>query len=215
MNYFQVKSQLDQIYPRVIETGVAVRQNYPQFDDKSNIIGQLGGTAVALRNISYREMYAELDQNDSYHIKLPDGGLLLFQYTFDKDKNLVKHRLGYFPSPTLPTVEEAPELYAHDEIYGDILSEGLVRFPIRFDFDPKNYQQKYHPNSHLTLGQFDNCRIPVVSAVSPNTFLIFVLQNFYFRLYRKHQNKFEKRISFCDRDNCITEFESVLPHLCL
>jgi hypothetical protein len=213
MNFLQVKAQLDQIYLRLIETGVSVKQNFPQFDEKSQIIGHLKGTGVALRAAAYHKIYIDLESNDSYHIKLPDGGLLLFQYTFDKNMTLTKHRLAYFPSPALPTIDEAPELYDHDEIYGDILLDGLVRFPIRFDYDPKNYEQRYHPKSHLTLGQFENCRIPVISAVSPNTFLLFILQNFYFRLFRRHQNKFEKKIAHCDKIDSLTIFESTIPYL--
>lgn len=210
----EIRQQLDGIFARVIETGVSIQQNYPSISVDGNIqtIGNIAGTAIALKNVPYKDIYAELNQHRRFHVKLPDGGLLLFQYGF-KDEELVKHRLAYFPSPVLPTVEEAPELYQRDELYGDILLNRIVRFPIRFDFDPENYKPKFHPHSHMTLGQFDNCRIPVSNPIPPNAFLLFVLRNFYHLLYRKHQNIFEKRISRCSSQKCITQQESVFPYL--
>ena len=214
MKFNDVKRQLDAAFGRVIETGVSVQQRFPIVSNDGNgpTLGSLAGSSVALRDVAYDTIYAELESNELFHIKLPDGGLLVFQYAFDAEGELRKHRLGFFPSPTLPTVEEAPELYRYDELYGDILSKRIVRFPIRFDFDPDNYRPRYHAHSHLTLGQFQNCRIPVTHAVSPNGFLLFVLRNFYHRLYLRHSNVFEKKLGICMTASCITTHERGLPH---
>lgn len=214
MIFLEVRRQLTGVFERVIETGVSIQQNFPStsVDGSIQTLGNMAGTSIALKNIPYKDIYAELEQHGRFHVKLPDGGLLLFQYEF-KDQELVKHRLAYFPSPVLPTVEEAPDLYQRDELYGDILLNRIVRFPIRFDFDPENYKLKFHPHSHMTLGQFDNCRIPVSHPIPPNAFLLFVLRNFYHLLYRRHQNAFEKHISHCSSRKCITEQESVFPYL--
>ena len=106
----------------------------------------------------------------------------------------MKQRLAFFPSSILPTMDEAPYLYENDELFGDILVDRLVRFPIRLDYDPANHRDVLHPQCHLTLGQFENCRIPVTGPIMPNTFLLFVLRNFYFRSYLKHKNLFDKRM---------------------
>lgn len=214
MRLSDVKNQLDAVFVRVIETGVSVQQVFPKlsYDGNGSTLGSLAGSSSALKDIAYDKIYMDLESNEIFHIKLPDGGLLVFQYAFDSGGNLRKHRLGFFPSPTLPTVEEAPELYRYDELYGDILSKQIVRFPIRFDFDPKNYRPRYHAHSHLTLGQFQNCRIPVTHAVSPNGFLLFVLRNFYHKLYLRHSNVFEKKLAICSTASCITANERCLPH---
>ena len=214
MIFDEVKTQLDRVLERVIETSVSVQQNYPKVsrDGDAITLGTIIGSSIALKNVIYKDIYMEIESNQLFHIKLPDGGLLIFQYTFNKKGLLNKHRLGFFPSPILPTFEEAPELYQYDELYGDILSKQIVKFPIRFDFDPKNYRPRYHPHSHLTLGQFENCRIPVTHAVSPNGFLLFVLRNFYHQLYRRHTNVFEKKIPLCMTTRCITSNERGLPH---
>lgn len=214
MKFDDVKRQLDAAFGRVIETGVSVQQRFPIVSNDGNgpTLGSLVGSSIALKDISYHDIYTELESNELFHIKLPDGGLLVFQYAFDTDGVLRKHRLGFFPSPKLPTVEEAPELYRYDELYGDILSKQLVRFPIRFDFDPKNYRPRYHAHSHLTLGQFQNCRIPVTHAVSPNGFLLFILRNFYHQLYLRHSNVFEKKLAICMTASCITAEDRGIPH---
>lgn len=214
MKFDDVRHQLDAAFGRVIETSVSVQQRYPIIsnDGKGQTLGTLAGSSIALKNVPYADIYRELETNELFHIKLPDGGLLVFQYSFDAQGDLRKHRLGFFPSPLLPTVEEAPELYQYDELYGDILSRQIVRFPIRFDFDPENYRPRHHAHSHLTLGQFQNCRIPVTHAVSPNSFLLFILRNFYHQLYLRHSNVFEKRMKNCMTSSCITDQEKGLPH---
>jgi hypothetical protein len=176
-------------------------------------IGDLTTTAIALRDVAYEVVYEELNTNNAYHIKMPDGGLLIFQYLFAVDGVLVKHRLAFFPCPVLPTVEEAPSLYEQDELYGDILLNMLVRFPIRFDYDPKVHRDVLHPMSHLTLGQFQNCRIPVSSPVMPNTFVMFLLRNFYFRSYSRHRNRFEKRMRSASIGRTTTLAEERIAHL--
>ena len=109
-----------------------------------------------------------------------DGGLIQMFYTF-KAGILASHRLAYFPSPSLEAYQNEPELYEEDEIYADILAKNVVAFPIRFDFDnnDKLFKPVSHPKSHLTLGQYKNCRIPVSAPLSPIVFMKFILRNLY------------------------------------
>ena len=107
MKFTEVRLQLEQIFTRAIETGISVKQNFPAINEDALLtIGSLKSTTIALKNTPYKDIYNELESNDQYHIKLPDGGLLLFQYTFENQDTLLKHRLGYFPSPSLPSMEE-------------------------------------------------------------------------------------------------------------
>lgn len=211
-----IRNQLTDVYSRLISTNLSVKQFYP----KENLlpgggisIGRLPVSSVPLRDSSYEEIYTELDENDGYHIKLPDGGLLLFQYIFNNDKTLGKHRLCYFPSFVLPSTDEAPHLYEHDELYGDVIVKKIVRFPIRFDYDPHAYVDVTHPVSHLTLGEYEHCRIPVNGAVTPYAFVMFLLRNFYFRSYLKNKNKLEKKPFYIPRIDTITDTERRISHL--
>lgn len=210
-----VRQQLGEVYSRLIYTNLSVKQFYPK---EQNLvgggisIGSLPLGSISLRDISYEEIYTEIERNDGYHIKLPDGGLLIFQYTFDREGTMTKHRLCYFPSFVLPTVDEAPHLYENDELYGDVILKKLVRFPIRFDYDPCAHIEVEHPKSHLTLGQFENCRIPVDGAVSPNAFVMFLLRNFYSRSYRKNKNQLDKKPFHIPAINTITHAERRISH---
>lgn len=190
-----VKDQIDDVISRLIRSSVSVKQFHPKYEmaaDGAIRIGERAGTSIALRDIPYDVVYQDLDQNDSYHVKLVDGALLPFQYKFSGSGELIGHRLCYFPCPSLPTVEEAPSLYERDELYGDIIVRRLVRFPIRFDYAPALRSAVFHPSSHLTLGQYENCRIPVAGPMAPSSFSLFILRNFYFRVYKKFMNVFEK-----------------------
>ena len=93
-----------------------------------------------------------------------------------------------------------------------LISKNIYPFPIRFDFDFYNSIDVEHPKSHLTLGQYKNCRIPVTSAVTPGQFLIFILRNFYSTFYNEHEEKFNTIRKCDDMESSITERETCIPH---
>jgi hypothetical protein len=68
--------------------------------------------------------------------------------------------------------------------------KNIVPFPLRFDFDSRTevVRELEHPISHLSLGQYENCRIPVSAALTPFHFICFVLRNFYHTAYTKYCN---------------------------
>lgn len=190
------RAQINELIERLIAASLSVQQYWPSQQtgvDGDILIGSLTGAAVALRNIAYEDVYSELDANQVYHVKLIDGGLLQLQYAFTRDEVLRKHRLAYFPNPRLPTIEDAPQLYEEDELYGDIIARQLVRFPVRIDFAPEDQVDLVHPAAHMTLGQYESCRIPVAGPVAPISFGMFIIRNFYFRAYRRHKNKFDRK----------------------
>jgi hypothetical protein len=70
-------------------------------------------------------------------------------------------------------------------------AQASTRFPIRFDYDMREgiYQELEHPKSHLTLGQYENCRIPVSSPLTPFYFIQFILRNFYHTAHNKYADR--------------------------
>lgn len=216
MNPESVRKQITDLIDRLILAGISVKQFNPAIrtvDGGAVQIGGRPGTTVAMRDIPYEHIYRELDAHDAYHVKLVDGGLLLFQYHFRPDQSLAQHRLAYFPSPILPTVEEAPELYEQDELYADITAKRVVRFPVRFDYAPAQKIDVFHPASHMTLGQYEGCRIPVTGPLGPSSFGMFIIRNFYFRTYKKYKNTFDRRPTSIGRPETISENERRLTHL--
>lgn len=183
MNSNESLVDLKKITSKLIEMGLSVDQNFPSFKKVGNQeligYGNYSDTSIALKNISYHEIYKVLEEERQFNIKLLDGGLLQFFYCYEKGK-LLKHRLCYFPSPTFESFQTDPELYLDESlIYADILSKSVLPIPIRFDYSPNDFIEIEHPTSHLTLGQYKNCRIPVESALCPSTFTNFILRSFY------------------------------------
>lgn len=74
-----------------------------------------------------------------------------------------------------------PELYDVDYIYGDILNKSVLPVIIRADYnrDPEE-SELHHPYSHITLGGYKNCRIPVDRPISPMKFVKFIMEHFYY-----------------------------------
>jgi hypothetical protein len=181
----EIHKQITKLTSDLIALSISNNQNYPSMKNIGEGIIEIGlsndeNLSFVLKNEPYENIYNELRDKNVYNIKLIDGALLHLFYTYKKDK-IIKHRLAFFPSPNLLEFQNDPDLYLNDEIYADIIMKNLVRFPLRFDFDndPKVVKEIEHPASHLTLGQYKNCRIPVSSPITPFTFISFILRSFY------------------------------------
>ncbi|MGC3983540.1 MAG: DUF2290 domain-containing protein [Pseudorhodoferax sp.] len=214
MTPYQVRAQIEDLIGRLIMSGLSVKQFNPseRAEGAERVIGRTQSSAMALKNIDYADIYEELERTESYDAKLVDGGLILLQYRFDRQNALLQHRLAYFPCPVLPSIDDVPELYEADQLYGDIIERRLVRFPIRFDFAPEQKIDVVHPISHLTLGQYENCRIPVSGPVGPHVFGNFIVRNFYCRAYTRNKNHFERKPPVLTSMRTITAAEQKVCH---
>jgi hypothetical protein len=216
-NYRDIHRQINTITQKLISVGLSVKQKPPL----CNSIGRnsyeisypgMQDLSIVLKNVEYSEMYKELDKHGNYNIKMIDGALLQLLYTYNKSE-LSSHRLAFFPSPFLYDFQNEPELYETDEIYADIIAKNILPVPIRFDYDPGNFQELDHPRCHLTLGQFKNCRIPVCSPITPSAFISFILRSFYNTALKK----FADELNFSSNlfDESITLAEKKLLHLAI
>lgn len=189
-----VLKEIEILTIKLIETGLSDAQNFPscvRCGNNSYEIGysEMQDLSIALKNVEYAEIYNELNKNKNYNIKMIDGALIQFLYTYE-NSSLISHRLAFFPSPNLEAFQNESEMYEMDEIYADIIAKNILPVPIRFDYDPKNHQEIDHSKCHLTLGQFKNCRIPVCSPITPLTFMSFILRNFYNTAFKKFTDRF-------------------------
>lgn len=216
MNPGGVQNQIRELTSRLIEAGLSVKQVFPTVRSGPNgavTIGSNASNSISLRDVPYDDVYKALISDDSYHLKLIDGGLLAFQYSFLPSGELGEHRLSFFPCPSLPAQEEVPDLYAYDHLYADIVATRLVRFPVRIDYVPSKRRELLHPASHLTLGQFENCRIPVSGPFGPVSFGLFIIRNFYFRAYMRNKNKFDRKSTYLASMTTIADAERRFTHL--
>lgn len=211
-----ILKQIRQLTVDVIEAGICDAQNFPSLTQSPGGISEIGissvDNSIFLKNIPYSEMYSELLKRKYYNFKMIDGALISLLYRF-QNNDIIAHRLSFFPAPNLEVFQNEPELYLEDEIYLEFFDKRIVTVPLRFDFDSgEAFVPVEHPKSHLTLGQYENCRIPVSSAVSPYQFMEFILRNFYHTAQNKscfnltkYTDKFEKSI--------VSE-EEALVHVC-
>lgn len=180
---------------QLIESGLCEAQNFPSRKSYSGSIEEISVShvnhSIFLKSIPYSEMFRRLVETKTYNMKMIDGALISLSYRFKQDC-LISSCLSFFPSPDLEAFQNEPELYFDDELYSDIIDKRIVTVPIRFDFDTNEKTQKpiLHPISHLTLGQYENCRIPVSAALTPYQFLVFILMNFYNNAHIKLNSQF-------------------------
>ncbi len=211
-----ILKEIREVTSELIKVGLSDEQNFPSDKSDGNIraVSICGhhDLSITLKNIPYKAIYEELIKSKLFNIKLIDGGLVQFMYTFFNNE-LIKHRLAYFSSPFLESYQNDPEIYEDDDLYADFIQRNIVSFPIRFDYDIDNEKHIVisHPKSHLTLGQYLNCRIPVCSPVTPSTFILFILRNFYNTAFKSFDSTVAITDTFLPTD--IDPSEARIPHL--
>ncbi|MYC15241.1 MAG: DUF2290 domain-containing protein [Gemmatimonadetes bacterium] len=180
----QIREQINKLVGYLVEVGLADDQAFAfQRSMRNNRIQvTFEGSehvSIALRNRAYGESYQHLVQARAYNVKMLDGALIQMMYEF-AGESLQRHRLAFFPAPHLEEFQNNPDIYLEDTIYADMVARHIVPFPVRFDYNARNSRETLaHPLSHLTLGQYKNCRIPVTAPVTPFWFIDFILRNFY------------------------------------
>ena len=187
-----LKRQLDSLVGYMANANLTKDQNFAirrQLGNRRSEIAFAGAEhlTLALKDSPYREVYEALLAKRAYTVLMPDGAMIQMSYLFDADE-LERHRLAFLPSPSLMEFQSNPEIYLTDPIYADVIAKGVVPFPVRFDFDCREavFEEINHPKSHLSLGQYRNCRIPVTAALTPADFIDFILRHFYHTAFLDH-----------------------------
>ena len=168
---------------RLVEVGLADDQQYA-FERPNAAVEvtfeNAGYVTEALNRAPYEDVYGLFAEHRAFNLKLLDGALVQMEYLFT-GKELAKHRLAFLPSPYLDQYEHDPEIYEEEHAFADIVGRRVIALPLRFDFDSdhQRHVEVDHPKSHLTLGEYRQCRIPVTSPLTPRSFVQFLLQHFY------------------------------------
>ena len=178
--------EISSITQKIIENGLSVQEKWPNRMGSKIAWQDQADLSIALKNIPYNEKYQVLDSDRNFNFKMLDGALIQLLYEFNNTgRDLISHRLAFFPSPTLERYDQTPEAY--EELYfgssefHDMFEKNIVAFPIRFDYNVKLelFKAIEHPYSHATFGEFEFCRIPVCSPLTPSMFINFIIRNFY------------------------------------
>lgn len=205
----KVFEEVRKVTQELIRCGLAEEYNPPVIKNNDIVWGNYKDISVYLRNMEYAAIYSEIEKSHNFNAKLPDGGMLQLMYRFDgRGTNLLSHRLAFYPSPSYEIYQNDAELYDADYIYGDILNKSVLPVIIRADYSNEAADSDiHHPYSHVTLGEYKNCRIPMDRPVSPMQFVKFIMEHFYyvpssqleFDFSMKSVIKFEEHIAGCDR----------------
>ena len=180
----RIRNQVNERIRRLVEIGLADRYHIGFLRRTGRRVEITFPNAIhvslSLKNIEYAEIYLGLVRNGAYNVKMLDGALIQMMYEFVGDR-LQRHRLAFFPAPHLHEFQNSPDIYLDDELHGDVVARSIVPFPLRCDYDGRDgrHTNVAHPKSHLTLGQYEHCRIPVSAPVTPHWFIDFLLRNFY------------------------------------
>lgn len=181
----QIEKQINELIKYLVETSLVDDQQFAcQRSGKNDLVlvtfDKAEHVSVSLKDRAYNEIYQDLAQERAYNAKMLDGALIQMMYTF-ADGTLQRHRLAFFPAPHLEEFQNHPDVYQDDEIYADVVAKDIVPVPVRFDYDVRDghYRELVHPKSHMTLGNYENCRIPVTAPMTPLWFMDFILRNFY------------------------------------
>ncbi|MFL7852516.1 DUF2290 domain-containing protein [Providencia rettgeri] len=175
---------INRITRHLMTEGLSDSQNFSSVKNKGAYVDVIyngyGDVSKALRDVPYEEMYDYLDNNSQFSIKMLDGGLIHYKYRFMSRGELAKHTLAYYPAPHFKSFQNEPELYLDEShFYSEVISKNILPVPLRFDYAPEDAASIEHPASHLTLGQYKNCRIPLSAPLCPVSFTNFILQSFY------------------------------------
>ena len=175
--------QINRLVRHLVEKGLADDQR-SAFRRGTSVVevtfDSAGQVSAALGNASYAKVYEDFARKRVFNAKLLDGALIQMMYKF-ADNELQQHRLAFFPTPHLERFARRPDTHLRDQLYADIVGRNVLPLPVRFDFEARDerYREVAHPKSHLTLGEYAECRIPVSAPLTPHRFIDFILRSFY------------------------------------
>lgn len=209
--------QIQKITETLIDSSFQIEFNW--VSEKNGVIAwdNFKDISFSLKKIPYEQLYQECVNENAFNFKLLDGALIQFMYECNKSE-ILKHRLAFYPNPNVERFQDDPENFENNhfgnELFSEIYEKRAVVFPVRFDFDIDNnkYIEHDHSYSHLTLGNYSNCRIPVAKPISPNKFMLFILKSFYFDKFKEsfEIKDFECYLGF---DCLLTDEEKKYVHI--
>lgn len=180
----EILKQIHTLTECLIENSFSSDQNFSSMRDCGNngdVISWCKNANISEtfnKNLSYKDVYDICRERRYFTLLLVDEAIIQFYYSF-RNGVLVNHRIAFLPSPYLEEFQNNPDLYIDDLIYAEVINKSLVPSPMRFDYDKDASKDMVHPQSHMTIGQYQNCRIPVRSAITPFQFINFIFNNFY------------------------------------
>jgi hypothetical protein len=211
----------------VAQFGFAMLENGFALDAQQHVVRSLSATRKSLmwaRNVdvalitdspAHLEDYISILDNREYSYLMNDGGVIQISYIFDDDQ-IERHRLVYFPCPFLISRQDLSPYgdvgildLINDQFITELEETLLLKSPIRFDYAP-GAAADYHPASHITLND-PSCRIPARAPLNFDTFMKFILENFYFDVWRSQA--VIRQLAFSHEEDCMSNHDKGRAYL--
>ncbi|GBF18227.1 hypothetical protein C21_00384 [Arenibacter sp. NBRC 103722] len=209
--------QINDTVDKLIISGFTINENYTS--DKGSYINWSGYKDIAftLKKEPYDVIYKQCVIEKAYNFMLFDNAFVQLMYKVE-DGKISNHRLAYYPHPNYINYQDSPDIYEElaygNHYFTDILDKKIITVPLRFDYsnDKGKFVEKDHSYSHLTLGNYKNCRISVSKPLTPFKFILFILRSFYFDKFTQNFDKNDFRCKLII-DDTIVENEKELLHI--
>lgn len=131
------------------------------------------------RHLPIEKIMNILLENKEYNLLLYDRSIIKYQFTIINGK-ICKERLIFIKKHNyLWTKDEINKKDIDDFGIDWFQEEASIPIVIRIDYDDENYEDIIHPITHMTLSNYEECRIPMMGAVTLYNFMNFVLNFFY------------------------------------
>ena len=118
-------------------------------------------------------------ENKEYNLLLYDRSIIKYQFVISNGK-ISKERLIFIKKHNYLWTKDEINKKDIDDFGTDWFQEEIsIPIVIRIDYDDENYEDIIHPITHMTLSNYEECRIPMMGAVTLYNFVNFVLNFFY------------------------------------
>ena len=208
----QIRQDTNKLVHHLLNLGLVI--DYQDMFERKNINTEISyGTADLFtkprRSDAYSRIYERVSEERNFNAQFRDGAFIQMRYSF-LGKSLLKHRLAFLPPPEASWSDWQRDMLAEDHELNDMFKGRREGQPLRFDFDSTD-DPRFHSKSHLTIGNFESCRIPVSTAITPYWFFHFILLNFYST--RKFDLVSNLPGTLRNFSTSITRAEKKVPHL--
>jgi hypothetical protein len=206
---------------QVAQFGFTMLENEFALDARQHVVRSLSATRKSLmwaRNVDATLTtgnparlgdYISLLGNREYSYLMNDGGMIQIAYIFDRDQ-IERHRLVYYPCPFAISRRDLSPYgdggildLINDQLMTEIEENLRLKSPIRFDYAP-GAAADYHPASHITLND-PSCRIPARAPLYFDTFMKFILENFYFDAWQSQA--VIRGLAFSHEEDCLSDHD--------
>lgn len=212
-----ISKQIEALSTSLITTSFQIDYNWVSNKGGKIAWDNFKDISFALKEIPYVDLYRECIKERAFNFLLLDGAIIQMMYECTGDE-IIKHRLAFYPNPNIDNFQDDPEnfeeIHFGRDLFSEIYEQSAIVFPIRFDYDndKKRFIEHDHSYSHLTLGNYKNCRIPVSRPITPMKFVHLILKSFYFDKFKEHysETNFECKIKL---HNSISDSEARYIHI--